>query len=210
LHALTSVKNIFQWGGKQQKYFNTLNEMISTTPVLASLNLQHPLYIETYANKYAMGPVLIQYCKPICYHFETLNQVIVKYPTYDKELYELVQSVNKWKNFFLGKETIIHTHHQPLQYLQTQNKLQQSLYYRWMGFLQQFHLVIKYKNGTSNKVDEMLYRPPIIASIILKNASLSHDSYVEQYAIDEYFKEVYEKLTHGAQVENYCLQGKLC
>jgi hypothetical protein len=74
-----------------------------------------------------------------------------------------------------------------------------------MGFLQQFHLVIKYKKGTSNKVDDMISRPPIIASIISKNASLSHDSYVEQYAIDEDFKEVYAKLTHGSHVENYCL-----
>jgi hypothetical protein len=74
-----------------------------------------------------------------------------------------------------------------------------------MGFLQQFHLVIKYKKGTSNKVVDMLSRPPIVASIILKNAYLSHDSYVEQYAIDEDFKEVYEKLTHGAKVKNYCL-----
>jgi hypothetical protein len=49
-------------------------------------------------------------------------------------------------------------------------------------------LVIKYKNGTSNKVDDMLYRAPIVASIILKNASLSHDIYVEQYAIDEDYK----------------------
>jgi hypothetical protein len=55
----------------------------------------------------------------------------------------------------------------------------------------------------------MISRPPIVSSIILKNTSLFHDSYVEQYAIDEYFKEVYEKLTHGAQVENYCLQEKL-
>jgi hypothetical protein len=73
-----------------------------------------------------------------------------------------------------------------------------------MGFLQQFHLVIKYKKGTSNKVTDMISRPPIFASIILKNVSLSHDSYVEQYVIDEDFK-VYEKLTHGAQVGNYCL-----
>ena len=51
----------------------------------------------------------------------------------------------------------------------------------------------------------MLFRPPIAASIILKNTSLSHDSYVEQYSIDEDFKEVYQKLTHGVQVENYCL-----
>jgi hypothetical protein len=78
-----------------------------------------------------------------------------------------------------------------------------------MGFLQQFNLVIKYKKGTSNKVVDMLSRPPIVASIILKNDYLFHDRSVEQYAIDEDFKEVYEKLTHGAQVEKYCLQGKL-
>jgi hypothetical protein len=55
----------------------------------------------------------------------------------------------------------------------------------------------------------MVSRPPIIASIILNNDFLSHDSYVEQYVIDEDFKEVFEKLTHGARVENCCLQGKL-
>jgi hypothetical protein len=57
-----------------------------------------------------------------------------------------------------------------------------------MGFLQQFHLAIKYKKGMSNKVVDMLSRPPLVASIILKNDSLSHDSYVEQYVVDEYFK----------------------
>jgi hypothetical protein len=55
----------------------------------------------------------------------------------------------------------------------------------------------------------MLSRPPIVASIILKNDSLSHDSYIEQYAIDEDFKEVYTKQNLGAYVDNYCLQGKL-
>jgi hypothetical protein len=78
-----------------------------------------------------------------------------------------------------------------------------------VGFLQQFHLVIKYKKGTSNKVVDMISRFPIYASIVLKNVSLSHDSYVEQYATDEDFKKNYEKLTHVAHVENYNLQGKL-
>jgi hypothetical protein len=69
--------------------------------------------------------------------------------------------------------------------------------------------VIKYKKGTSNKVDDMLSRPPIVASIILKNTYLSHDSYVGQYVVDEEFKYVFETLTLGARVENYYLQGKL-
>jgi hypothetical protein len=51
------------------------------------------------------------------------NNAVINYPTYDKELYALVQSVNKWKHYLLGKETIIHTDHQPLQYLQSQSKL---------------------------------------------------------------------------------------
>jgi hypothetical protein len=117
--------------------------------------------------------------------------------------------VKKWKNYLLGKETIIHTNHEPLQYLQAQTKLQQSRHYRWMGFILQLHLVIKYKKGTSKKVVDMLSRPPIPSSIVLKNASLSHDSYVEQYDVDEDFKDVFAKITHGAQVENYCLQGNL-
>ena len=109
----------------------------------------------------------------------------------------------------MGKETIIHIDHQPLQYLLSQTKLQQARHFSWMGFLQQFYLVIKYKKGTSNKVVDMLSRPPIIASIVLKNASLSHEIYIEQYATDDDFKEIYEKLTNGTQVEDYYLQGKL-
>jgi hypothetical protein len=65
-----------------------------------------------------MGEILMQYHKPICYHSDTFNQIVVNYPTYDKELYPLVQSVKKWKNYLLGKETRIHIDHQPLQYLQ--------------------------------------------------------------------------------------------
>ena len=114
LHALTSVKNTFQWGGKKQKAFNTLKENISTAPILALPNLQQPFDIETDANGYNMCAILMQYHKPICYHSETFNQDVVNYPTYDKELYALVQSVKKWKHDLLGKEKIIHTYHYPL------------------------------------------------------------------------------------------------
>jgi hypothetical protein len=47
----------------------------------------------------------------------------------------------------MGNETIIHIDHLSLQYLQAQSKLQQNICYKWMGFLQKFHLVIKYNKG---------------------------------------------------------------
>jgi hypothetical protein len=165
-----------------------LKEKINIALVLTLLNLQQSFDIDTDAIGYTMGAVLMQYRKLVCYHSETFNQVVVNYPTYDKELYALVQSVKEWKHYLLGKETIMHTYHQPLQYLQEHTKLQQYRHYRWMGFLKQFHLVIEYKKGTSNKVVDMLSRNAIASSIILKNTSLSHDRYIEKYSIDEDFK----------------------
>ena len=91
----------------------------------------------------------------------------------------------------MGKEMIIHTDHQPLQYLQSQTKLQQARHFKWMGFLQQFHFVIRYKKGIYNKVADTLSRHIVNASIILKHNSIMHEIYIEQYAQDEYFKYVY-------------------
>ena len=102
LHALTSVKKFFQWEGKEQKSFNTLKENISTTPVLALPDLQQPFDIETDASRHAMGEVIMQHNKPICYHSKTFSKTIINYPTYDKELYGLLQSVNKWKHYLMG------------------------------------------------------------------------------------------------------------
>jgi hypothetical protein len=52
--------------------------------------------------------------KPICYHYDMFHGGFLNYPTYDKELYALVQDVKKWKHFLMGKETIIHIDNQPL------------------------------------------------------------------------------------------------
>ena len=101
----------------------------------------------------------------------------------------------------MGKETIIHTDHQPLQYLQSQTKLQQSRHFMWMGFLQQFHLVIKCKKWIHNKVAYMLSRPPTNSSIVIQQIPLVHSSYVEKYTKDKDFKEVYESLMHDSENE---------
>jgi hypothetical protein len=121
---VTSIKQVFQWEGKQHKYFDALKEKISSSLVLPLPDLRQPFKIQTDASNYLMGAVLLQHGKPICFHSKTFNGVVINNPTYDKELYALVQSVKKWKHYLLGKETIIHTDHQPLQYLQSQTKLQ--------------------------------------------------------------------------------------
>jgi hypothetical protein len=70
-----------------------------------------------------------------------------------------------------------------------------------MVFLQKFHLVIKYKKGIHYKVAYMLSIPIVNASTILRHNCLAHESFVEQYARDDDFKDVYKALNHGNQHE---------
>jgi hypothetical protein len=139
--------------------------------------------VETNSIGYAMGAVLIQGGMLVCYHSEVFHGAVLNYPTYDKDLYDLVQFVKKWKQCLMGKETIIYTNHLPLQYLQSHNKLQKTRHYKWMGFLQQFHLVIKYKKGITNKLKNMLLRPPTskitALGTLMHMEPFTHDAFKE-------------------------------
>jgi hypothetical protein len=111
-------KEHFSVGRKVTKIFRHFEGEDQYRTSISTSKSQQSFEVEIDASGYTMCAILMQYCKPVCYHSETFNQVVVNYPTYDKELYALVQSINKWNNYLLGKETIIHTNHQPLHYLQ--------------------------------------------------------------------------------------------
>ena len=118
----------------------------------------------------------------------------------------MVQVVNKQKNYHMGKEIVIHTDHQPLQYSWAQIKRQPTRNYKWMGFLQQFHLVIKYKKGSTNKLVEILSRPPTsnltVLGTLMYLDPFTHDSYREAYSEDENFKEVFHQLHSQSHVHD--------
>lgn len=59
-------------------------------PILALLDLQRPFEIENDASGYAIGIVLMQLNKLICYHSEKNSQVVINYHPFQKELYALV------------------------------------------------------------------------------------------------------------------------
>ena len=82
---------------EQYKKDEDFKEKISKAPILALLYLQQPFEIESDASGYAMGAALMQHKQPIRYHYETFSKTIINYPTYDKELYALVQSVKSGK-----------------------------------------------------------------------------------------------------------------
>jgi hypothetical protein len=64
-----------------------------------------------------------------------------------------------------------------------------------MRFLQKIHPVIKYKKGNTNKLVDMISRPPTSNIIALRTMMhmepFTHDVYKEAYTKDKDFKEVF-------------------
>eukprot|EP00253_Pinus_taeda_P034057 PITA_34057 len=114
LHAITISGKSFQWGKCQQKDFEELKKKTSQALVMALPNLERPFEVETNASGYDMGVVFMQGGRIAYYHSNILHWVIIKYPTYDKELYAMVQVVKKWKHYLMGKDIVIHIDHQSL------------------------------------------------------------------------------------------------
>jgi hypothetical protein len=127
-------------------------------------------------------------------------------------MYSIVQACRQWKHYILGKETIIHTDHRPLQFMQTQGKLQNDHHQKWSTYLQQFHLNIKYKKGNTNHVTDCLSRPPVVAlTTVLNSCGHETSGWPQLYNNDSDFVVSYQTLSTGKIVPDFHLQdGLLC
>jgi len=105
------AKAKFFWSESQPKAFIELKDHLCTALVLALPDLQQPFEVETDASDYSIGVVLTQHGHLVAYHSETLSDIVRKYPTYDKEMYSIMQACRQWNHYILGKEMVIHTNH---------------------------------------------------------------------------------------------------
>ena len=79
----------------------------------------------------------------------------MNYPTYDKEIYALVQALETWQHYLLAKEFVIHMDHESSKYLKGQHKLNKRQA-QWVEFIEPFPFVIKCKQGKENVVTDAL------------------------------------------------------
>jgi hypothetical protein len=96
--------------------------------------------------------------------------------------------------------------------MKTQGKLQNDCHQKWSTYLQQFHLHIKYKTGSTNRVTDCLNRPPVTTlTTVLDSCGHETSGCTQLYEIDLDFATTYQMLGAKVVVDNFHLQdGLLC
>ncbi|KAL1550842.1 hypothetical protein AAHA92_18755 [Salvia divinorum] len=150
-------KDAFQWSPAAESSFTALKSTMTSAPVLRLPNFDKTFFVETDASDFGIGAVLLQDDHPLACFSKKLGPHRRVTSTYHKELYAIVEAVQKWHQYLLGREFVIRSDQKSLKELLQQviQTPDQQLYARkLMGY----KFRIEYKTGTSNRVADALSR----------------------------------------------------
>ena len=121
------------WTKVASKAFQELKKKITEAPVLRLPDFSKVFEVACDASGVGIGGVLTQEGCPIAFFSEKLSDVKLKYSTYDKELYDIVQALSYWRYYLLSQEFILYSDHETLRILNSQKKLN-SYHGHWVEF----------------------------------------------------------------------------
>eukprot|EP00731_Ephydatia_muelleri_P028340 Em0019g1213a len=165
LHTLTrKTEGGFKWNSECQNAFQHLKHLLVSPPILAYPQFQLPFVVASDASGCAIGAVLSQEHegeeKVIAYWSRQLSKAERNYSTIEREALAVVAAVKEFFPYLYGKPFNLLTDHNPLTSLRGLKDTGGRIT-RWLLFLQQFDIAIKYRAGKSNgNADEMSRRRP--------------------------------------------------
>src|SRR5882724_2014622 len=165
LHQLTKKGEAWRWAGHEQKAFEELKWIITSTPILIQPDQDAQFQLETDASGYSTGAVLSQLCEddkwhPVGFTYKSLSSAKRNYEIHDKELLSIIRGLEEWRHILEGtKHTIeILNDHWNLTYFQGSQNLNRQQP-RWSLFLSRFEFSLIHRPGKhSAKPDTLLHR----------------------------------------------------
>jgi hypothetical protein len=113
----------FHWTEEAEKSFNLLKKKVTEQPVLVLPDFWKTFQVKCNARGFAIGVFLSQEDRPIAYFSEKLNEVKLKYSTYNKEFYAIIHALKKWRHYLIPKEFVLYSDNHALQFVTQQEKL---------------------------------------------------------------------------------------
>lgn len=159
----------WNWGVEQQTAFEQIKKAF-----LGAVMQKHPnpnlrYYLQTDASYAGIGACLFQ-CDEhpggsfdgnvIAFYSRTMKAAELSYSVTEKEALAVVSALKHWRVFLIGRPVTILCDHRALSFVQS-CRLTNSRLSRWVMYLQEFDIDIKYVRGRDNVVADALSRAPV-------------------------------------------------
>ena len=168
LYALQSPKVSFHWLPEHQKAFETLQQALSSAPIVGMPRDEGNFVLDTDASDLALGAVLSQVQDGketvIAYASQVLKPAEMHYCTTRKELLAVMYGLTQFRHYLLGRTFQIRTDHAALTSLMT-TPVPLGQQARWLDLLAEFPgKTIVHRAGTSHSNADGLSRRPCEAN----------------------------------------------
>jgi transposase InsO family protein len=165
LFDLTKKDVKWEWSADEQSAFDTLKDLITSSPILASPDNSRPFRVEADSSDFATGAVLSQQSPdddkwhPVAFLSKSLSAVERNYEIHDKEMLAIIRAMEEWRHFLEGAEHKfeVWTDHKNLEYFMSAKKLNRRQA-RWSLFLARFDFVLHHRPGKSMGKPDALSR----------------------------------------------------
>ena len=165
LFELTRKDVKFTWGTSEELAFQTLKDLVTSSPVLIQPNLDDPFRVEADGSGIATGAVLSQVSRadgklhPIAFLSKSLSEAERNYEIHDAEMLAIIRALESWRHFLEGAKHPfeIWTDHKNLEYFRTAQKLNRRQA-RWSLYLSRFNFTLHHRPGKSMKKSDALSR----------------------------------------------------
>lgn len=175
LTDLTKKNVPFVWSDAQNKAFNQLKSYLTNRETLALYDPSKPHEVHTDASAIGLAGILIQVeedgKRPVAYFSRKTNSVEHTYHSYELETLAVVESVERFRVYVLGKPFIVVTDCESLRTSSTKKNLIPRVA-RWWLRLQEFDFEVRHRTGSQMIHVDALSRAPVLEEVEVEGATL--------------------------------------
>lgn len=193
LHDLLKTGVRFEWSRECQEVFDWVKAQLLQGPLLVHFDPTKPITLVCDASPYGVGAVLnieIDGVERPCYMMSsTLTAAERNYAQLHREALAIVAAVKKFHKFLYGQKVTVYTDCKSLESLLSGGKnlgtVINSRFLRWIIFLQNYDLEIKFRPKSQTANADALSRLPMESGTDIETADLSFGCFVNIFCENE-------------------------
>lgn len=147
----------FNWSDECQRAFRTIIDLLTEDVLLRYPKFDQTFFVDVDASNYSIGGVLYQNDGPIAFYSRKLNKSEVNYSTTDREFLALVETIDHFRHYLLGRPFVVYSDHQALSYM-VKGTPTNSRHARYLMRLEEYDFELQFKNGSNNQSADVLSR----------------------------------------------------